>query len=338
MNPKERLFAALKREETDRVPCICPGGMMNMVVEEVMNLEEVSWPEAHQDPIMMAKLTMGVNRHGGFENYGVPFCMTVEAEAMGAEVYLGTRTTEPRVRCYPLKNVSDYGQLKPIDLDKGRVKVVLDALKYLKDQNTDVPIIGNLTGPISLAASLVDPNLFYRDMRKNPVQVHKLLEFVTEQLINFGKAQLMAGADIIAISDPSGTGEILGANQFNTFVLPYLNKIAKELKIHAAGGVIIHICGRLKPIYPQLNELNSDAISFDSVTSVSEVAAQVHNKAIMGNVSTYAIEKGEKADIVRLSENCIRQGVHILSPACGIGAGTRMENIRALVSRRNDHE
>ncbi|MDU5021610.1 MAG: uroporphyrinogen decarboxylase family protein, partial [Clostridiales bacterium] len=44
MNPKERLYKVLKGEEVDRVPCICPGGMMNMIIEDVMDIEDVSWP------------------------------------------------------------------------------------------------------------------------------------------------------------------------------------------------------------------------------------------------------------------------------------------------------
>ena len=36
------------------------------------------------------------------------------------------------------------------------------------------------------------------------------MNFVTEQLIAFGRAQVEAGADVITIADPSGTGEILG--------------------------------------------------------------------------------------------------------------------------------
>ena len=42
MNPKERLFKVLKKENVDRPPCICPGGMMNMIIEDVMEIEGVT--------------------------------------------------------------------------------------------------------------------------------------------------------------------------------------------------------------------------------------------------------------------------------------------------------
>ena len=86
---KEILFKVLKGEKVDRPPCICPGGMMNMITEELMDITGVKWPEAHSDASMMADLSFGVYINGGFENFGVPFCMTIEAEAMGADCIYG---------------------------------------------------------------------------------------------------------------------------------------------------------------------------------------------------------------------------------------------------------
>lgn len=331
MNPKERLFKVLNGEKVDRPPCICPGGMMNMIIEDVMDIENVCWPEAHTNPQMMADLTQGMYKNKAFENFGVPFCMTVEAEGMGATVYMGTKNTEPRVTEYPIEYSEEYKKLKNIDVNEGRAKVVLDAIKILKEKNEDVPIIANLTGPVSLASSLLEPMIFFKEIRKKPQMVHEFMNFVTDNLIAFGKAQLEAGADILTISDPSGTGEILGAKNFNEFAVPYLNKIVDELKEYANGGTIIHICGRLKSIYKELNSLHSDAISFDSITSVRQVIDNVSNKAIMGNVSTFALENSDVGSLQTMCNSCLNSGVDILSPACGIGVRTKLDNIKVLL-------
>ena len=84
MNQKIRLLNTLKKLDADRPPFICPGGMMNMAVMEIMEASQCTWPQAHTDPRMMAKLTLAAGHLAGIENVGVPFCMTVEAEAMGA--------------------------------------------------------------------------------------------------------------------------------------------------------------------------------------------------------------------------------------------------------------
>ncbi|WP_077368316.1 methylcobamide:CoM methyltransferase MtbA [Anaerosalibacter sp. Marseille-P3206] len=331
LSAKERLYRVIKGDSVDRPPCICPGGMMNMIIEDVMDITGVKWPEAHENAEMMAKLTMGVYENGGFENFGVPFCMTVEAEAMGATVGLGTKINEPRVIKYPIASVTEWRNLKELNINEKRVKVVLDAIKILKTKNTEVPIIANLVGPVSTASSVMEPVDYYKELRKKPKEAHELMEFVTESLIRFAKAQIEAGTDIIAISDPSGTGEILGPKLFQEFAVPYLNKIIKAVKGEVPGGTIIHICGKLKSVYGILDSLESDVISFDSITSVKEVVNNVNDKAIMGNVSTLALEKSSSDIIKNLARVCIENGVDILSPACGIGPRTKLKNIQALV-------
>ena len=329
--PKERLLRALEQKPVDRPPCICPGGMMNMIVTELMDITGSTWPEAHGDPRLMADLAAGGYDNGGFENFGVPFCMTIEAEAMGAKVNMGTRVNEPRVTAYPLHSVEEWKTLRPINIKNGRAKVVTDAIALLKVRNPDVPVIANLCGPVSLASSLLEPMVYYKELYKKADKAHELMAFVTENLIAFGKAQIRAGADILTISDPSGTGEILGPRGFTKFAVPYLNKIISEIKSEAGIGIIVHICGRLKNIYPGITAIRSDAISFDSITSVKKLSEHVTNKAVMGNVSTFALEKGSQEKLAAVARKCIKDGVTVLSPACGIGPKTTLKNIRAIV-------
>ena len=73
LTSKERLRLTLAKKPVDRPPCICPGGMMNAAVEEVMDLSGNKWPEAHSNSELMAGLAAGIYEQGGFENFGVPF-------------------------------------------------------------------------------------------------------------------------------------------------------------------------------------------------------------------------------------------------------------------------
>lgn len=333
---KERLHSALRLEQTDRPPCICPGGMMNMVVEELMDLCGISWPAAHNDPTLMANLAAAVYEQGTFENYGVPFCMTVEAEAMGAGVDLGSKINEPRVNAYPIRSVTEWEKLLPMDLQAGRARVVLEAIKNLQGRNQDVPIIATLTGPISLASSLMEPMDFYKELRSKSSAAHELMTFVTKNLIAFGRALVEAGADIIAIADPSGTGEILGPKMFGEYGVTYLNMLLDELNEATQGQTIVHICGKLQSIYQELNALNCQAISFDSNVSVRQVKESVTGKAIMGNVSTFALEHSTPEQVLLAGRNCLERGVDILSPACGIGPRTPLNNLRSLTKAVQD--
>ena len=86
MTEKERLLRVLRDIPVDRAPVICPGGMMTMACREVMVQTGCSWPGAHRDAKKMAELSIAMYRETGLENLGIPFCMTVEAEALGGDV------------------------------------------------------------------------------------------------------------------------------------------------------------------------------------------------------------------------------------------------------------
>jgi MtaA/CmuA family methyltransferase len=332
LDSKERLLSVLNGNEIDRVPCICPGGMMNMVITELMNKCGIMWPEAHTDAEQMANLSMAVYDYGMFENYGVPFCMTIEAEGMGAKVDMGSIKYEPHVADYVINTVAEYNQLDNLDVNSGRAKVTLDAIAILKSKGESVPIIGNLSGPISVASSLMDPVIYYKELRKKKEDANKFMEFVTNQIIEFGKAQVKAGADIITISDPSGTGEILGPVYFAEYAVKYINMLIDGIREAAKDiPIIVHICGQMHSVYPQLKELKADAFSFDAVVRIKDIREHMQEKILMGNVSSFALETANGDKIRAMTKNVINNGIDIVSPACGLGTQAPMKNIQAML-------
>jgi [methyl-Co(III) methanol-specific corrinoid protein]:coenzyme M methyltransferase len=330
---KERLKRAMRLETVDRPPCVCPGGMMNLVTRDIMAAAGVFTPEAHTDPALMAKLAAAANAADCFENYGLPFCMTVEVEGMGAEVNLGTVVYEPHVTGYPIETVDHWRRVKPLERD-GRVKTVIDAVEILSEKKGDIPIIGNLTGPMSVASSLVEPMVFYKELRKKQEEAHAFVDFITDQLLWFGIEQLKSGADIISISDPSGTGEILGPKYFAEYAAPALNKIISGIRDRFPdAGVIVHICGEMSGVFDELAEVSCDTVSFDALVNLKEAKEKLPGKAIMGNVSTYALEFADPEKIEDLTGFCIRQGSDIIAPACGMGNASPLANVRAILRR-----
>ena len=303
---------------------------MNIVTTDLMDAVDIYMPQAHTDARMMAGLAKAVYDYGCFENYGVTFCMTVEAEEMGAKVEMGSRVYEPHVSAYAIESVEDYAKLPPIDIGRGRAKVVLDAIRILREETDGVPIIGNLTGPISTASSVMEPVVFYKELRKKNKQAHAYMDFITRQLIAFGRAQIEAGADVIAISDPSGTGEILGPKYFEEFAVTYLNQLLDGLQ-EEKMGTIVHICGQMSPVYKEVNMVRSSVLSFDSVVPMKEARANLKDRVLMGNVSTFALEFGEQEKVRTLAKGCVRSGSDIISPACGLGMKSPLANVQAIL-------
>ncbi len=330
LSPKDRLSKVLKGEKTDRLPCICPGGMMNMVITEASKEGEAKLPEAHTDEKLMADLAVKINEKGCFENYGLPFCMTVEVESLGAKIDMGSDIYEPHVIEYPINSVTEWKSIHKINFEEGRVKVVNNAIKILKNKDNNIPIVGNITGPISVASSVVEPVSFYKGLRKQNEESHKFLEFISDQLIIFAEKQIEAGADMIVISDPSGTGEILGPKLFEEFTVKYINQIIDKLRDKNIP-IAVHICGQMKSVYTQVDKIKSDVLSFDSMVSIDDSRKHLGNRLLMGNVSTYVLEYGDPEKVSQITEKCIKDGSNIISPACGLGMRSPLENIKAMM-------
>ena len=342
MNEKERLLGVLRGEAIPEVPCICPGGMMNAIVVDLMDRCGIAWPEAHTDPAMMAELARAVYDHEMFENYGVPFCMTVEAETLGAPVDMGNRECEPHVSGYIIGGVERWVELPEPDLGRGRARVVIEAIERLKRTGKEgVPIIGNLTGPLSLATSLADPIDFYKSLRRKNEDAHALMRRVTDMLTAFGTAQAAAGADVLAISDPSGTGEILGARYFREFAVRYLNELIRGVR-HTFPDMrfIVHICGQMKNVFSELSAVEADAFSFDAMVNLRTAREHLAPRKVMGNVSSFGLAFASEEKVQAMARAALNMGSDILAPACGLGTRSDIRSIQALLraARRNREE
>ncbi len=332
ISPKERVMKVLNKEKVDRPPIICPGGMMNAAIVDIMQNTGHTLPEAHHDNRLMAELAQDVKENTGFENFGIPFCMTVEAEVLGSEINFGTLACEPKIEKELFSSVSkvEYKNIHEL-INTGRVSTIIQAVYILSKRNVDIPVIGNLTGPISTSASIVDPMSFLKELRKDSRGSHKLIDYVASFLIEYARYMLDNGASLISIGDPTATGEILGPRMFEEYAVEYLNKVIDA--IHSFGApVIVHICGNMNSVKNHIVKLRADAISTDALVNLRLLKEEFPTLTTMGNLSTYLLEFGAPDKISAQTERLIHDGIDIISPACGLSTSTSLQNITAMTN------
>jgi [methyl-Co(III) methanol-specific corrinoid protein]:coenzyme M methyltransferase len=331
-SPRERLERKLDKKGTERPPVICPGGMMNAAIVEVMQTSGHTLPEAHHEGGLMASLAEDVQTCTGFENYGVPFCMTVEPEALGSSVNYGSLSCEPKIAKENFLHVKDVEFLPGGAIaNSKRGAVVLEAISALSRKHQDIPVIGSITGPVSSAASLVDPMTFFKELYRDKENSRRLLEYVTEQLIDWALLMVESGASVLSIADPTATGEILGPRLFAEYALPCLNRIINA--VHKTGKpVIVHICGDVGQVKQHLYSLESDALSVDAMVNLALIKKENPVVTTMGNLSTYLLESGDPERIQKAAEILLKKEIDIMAPACGLSTSSPLKNIQAFTS------
>ena len=325
MTSRQRLLNALTGGPVDRAPVIIPGGMMAGTLAELLGDGAVGYPAMHTQARAMADYALLLRERTGIDNLGVPFCMTVEAEDLGAPVDLGTVVKEPRVTAYAAGDLDRVLELEPVA--SPRHAATLEAIGLLG--GSDAPVLGNLTGPVSLLTSLADPDQVYRAMAKSPDAAMRAFEHVTAHIEAFAREQAAAGADIIVVADPSASGEILGEAMFRRFAAPMLARVLDAAKAEGVPA-ILHICGDILPVADVLGDLAWDALSVDSVVSLKRLQARFPGRALMGNVSTHLLAVADAHRTFRAAGRCVEVAA-ILSPACGVPTSTLSANIRAMV-------
>lgn len=305
---------------------------MNSAVVGVMRNGDHKLPAAHHDAALMTGLATDVQRDTGFENFGIPFCMTVEAESLGSEIDFGSLECEPKIA------VEQFQSVRTVDFrpdgaigNSVRARTVISAVASLTKHAPDVPVIGSITGPLSTTASIVDPMTFLKELRRDKEGSHRVLDYVCRQIEHYAGLIADNGADIVSIADPTATGEILGPKVFGDFVVPYLNRITDAIR-DMGVPVIIHICGDVRPIKSELSKLRCNAISVDAMVNLGALKKELRGVATMGNLSTYLLEFGDRDKVYKSARTLVKKGIDIMAPACGLSTSTSVENIRAFTS------
>jgi [methyl-Co(III) methanol-specific corrinoid protein]:coenzyme M methyltransferase len=340
---RDRLLRALRREPVDRPPVICPGGMMTMATASAMRLAGHAWPAAHFDARAMSEIVLATSEETGLECLAVPFCMTVEAEALGCEVDLGDAAVLPHVALECLKDPAGVRDLPEFVPERsGRAPVVLEALARLKAARPDHPVIGAVVGPVTLAAMVVEPGIFFRLTRRDPPAAAEMVAAMEKVTVRFALAQCAAGADAVLVAEPSATGEVLGGRHFGTLATPALLRVLRALR---ASGVfpILHICGDLRPILKEIEGVarglaageqgRSDgplALSVDAMVGGRTLSESLPGVVRVGNVDALLLQR-EDASVVERVTRVAARDFDIVSPACGLVPTTPAENLRAMV-------
>jgi len=334
MTLKERLLNALEGKKVDKVP-VCSVTQTGIV--ELMDEVGAAWPEAHSDSEKMAKLAIANYELSGLEAVRLPYCLTVLAEAMGCEVNMGTKNRQPSVTAHPYPKDLEGMEMPENLLDKGRIQAVLGAIKIIREKvGPDVPIVGGMEGPVTLASDLASVKSFMKWSLKKPDLLEQVLDFATEATITYANSMVGAGADIIAIADPVASPDLMSPDSFKGMLQSRLQKFSSSVN----SVTVLHICGNVNPILDYMADCGFEGLSVEekigSVKKAKEILGD--RTRLVGNISSpFTLLPGPIDKIKAEAKQAIADGVDVLAPGCGIAPMTPVSHIKAMVEARNEY-
>jgi MtaA/CmuA family methyltransferase len=201
----------------------------------------------------------------------------------------------------------------------------------------EYPIMGWVEGALAEAADLRGVNSLMRDLFDRPEWVEELCAICLEVAVDFARAQIEAGADIIGLGD--AVCSLISPQFYRRFALPYEQRIFKS--VHNMGALArLHICGDTSKIIDAMVESGADIIDLDYMVDMESAAANYGEQiSFCGNFDPVAVLlQGTPEDVYRHSIHCMEIGGPRAFSAggCEVPMWTPDENLEAQSQALSD--
>lgn len=259
MTAYERAIASINNEPVDRLPCYpLAGATYRKLISNPCTLREMS-----QDPHLAAQCFIT-----GAQRYDLEFTVTladlaVQANDYGAEIRMDEENT-PFVTGHVVHSMEDYEKFQPLDVDKGRIKFLIDFNREIASAIKDKSYLAvHVEGPLLALSQSVGAERLFMDMFTDSAPVHKALMNTTETCSRIlAKLSETTDAPAVLWNFLWGNYSVLGDAEYHEFEAndKYAKRLIKETR--AAGlGFAIHNCADMPHLDTQIKEYGADVYS-----------------------------------------------------------------------------
>ncbi|GAB2612621.1 uroporphyrinogen decarboxylase [Belliella aquatica] len=334
MNLKnDLLLRAAKGETVERTPVWLMRQAGRILPEYRAVRNSVSgFIELAQTPELAAEVTIQPVDLLGVDAAIIFSDILVIPEAMG----LPYEMVEKRGPWFP-NVVSSAADLKKLRIADGvdDLSYVIEAIKITKKAlNGRVPLIGFAGAPWTIFAYMIEGSgsktfskaraMLYTE----PALSHQLLQMITDSTINYLKAQIAAGVNLVQLFD-SWAG-ILPPNHYEEFSLKYISQICDAVTevpktVFAKGAFFAR---------EQMGKLNCETIGLDWNMGIAESRKMIGaNKTLQGNLDPAALygspKEVEAATVLMLDQ--FKGTRHIANLGHGVYPDINPEMVKVFI-------
>ncbi len=326
MTSRQRVLAALARQPVDRTPVCNPTSVATV---ELMDLVGAHFPDANRDAEKMARLAATGYTELGFDTIMPVFSIIQESSALGCSMQWEAKDNWPTVRMNePIWSGPEDIKIPSDLLTHPDTSCVLEAIRILRREFGDeVAIVGKTMGPWSLGYHCFGVEKFLLMSLDDPGKTQLCLEKMKKATIEFGRAQIEAGADALTLPDHA-TGDLVSGEYYERFLREMHTEFVDQIPI----PLILHICGRTVDRMGYIAETGMAAFHYDSKNEPVESMDAVSDRiALVGNINNpeTLYSKGPEDVAAEVLKN-LDANVRLVGPECAIPLQTPLENLKAI--------
>jgi uroporphyrinogen-III decarboxylase len=196
-------------------------------------------------------------------------------------------------------------------------------------------------GPFNNASMIMDHSQLYMLFLTDLPFFKKLMKFSTERTVDYTKAFIDAGADVMLVGG-NVAGGFLGAEVYEEFILPHERKYINFIREQGCPA-IYHNCGEIMSLVASYKNLGANVIEPFSPYPLGDAdldkAVEIvkGDYVIIGGIDQVnVLQKGEKEQVrestLHILEAGKRNGPFIIQSADFLEYGTPLENVETYVN------
>lgn len=217
----------------------CGGEPERPFSEEICLKAGVDYVDTFQNAEAMARVALQLKASQGDVLVKLPFAVTVETEALGAEVSFNALYGVPKVNGLRYKKLTEIKEIPPLNLQSGTVCEVLKAVRLLADRGEHVVL--NIEGPFTVLGQLVSSEEIYKGLYREKERLYYLADRLSAELIRYAQAIEAAGAELISFADPLISPELVAPATYREMCGSLLHRCLQGM-LQATEKVSIHLC------------------------------------------------------------------------------------------------
>jgi uroporphyrinogen decarboxylase len=296
--------------------------------------EKMSFVEMCRRPDIAAEVTLQPLRRFDLDAAIIFADILLPLEPMGIGFHF-TPDDGPVIE-RPIRGARDLEGVHGIDAASD-LQYVMDAIRLVRHElEGRTPLIGFSGAPFTLASYIVEGghsrNYTHvkRLMYDDPVTFGRLMTLISEVVVDYLKAQIAAGAQVVQLFD-SWVGW-LGPYDYELLVLPHVRFVIDQVK--GLGAPVIYFGNGASGMLHHVAKAGSEVIGVDWRIEIDRAWEQLGEVAVQGNLDPITLLGPPAAIEERVADIVARAGRrpgHIFNLGHGLIPQTPPDNVKYLV-------
>lgn len=320
MSRRERMYAALTGQETDRLPFSVWYGC----------------PQYDQDPRALAEEEVRQAKEYGVDFIKINPNALYVAQDYGLSLqFFCTPTQGAKVRKYGIDDIRQWGDLKALPATYGTYGKTLQIAHYVRKElrGEDIPFIQTIFSPLTIAKKLAGERTL-SDMRQAPQLFKQALQAITDTLIQFVQANKEEGVSGFFCGTNTATTDQLSPEEFEEFEAAFYRQVFAAMgddvmirMLHAHGD---------NTYFKEMANYDVNCISWHGRTCNApnfEQARNLTKKCLVGGIDEAWLAEAKPGDVyehIRQTVEVAGKKSLIIGPGCVCKPTTPKENFLAV--------